>query len=89
MEPRPDIIGDEYMFSRLYETEDGKSVDFTIDYMHYGGRIYIMPEEGETLQLEELVINGHRADLYYDSVSSVLLVHDEQHGIEIDICSNI
>ena len=89
VEPKRDAMDDEYTFSRQYETNEKRLIDFTISYMHRGGKVYISPEEGEELQCEDLVINGNIAQMYYDSEDIFLLMHDEEYGMEIDIASNI
>ena len=77
-----------YRFSRAY-VHDNKVIDFTIDYMHKGGKMYIIPEEGEDLILEEMIINGNKAELWYDSMSCSMNIFDDTHGILIEIDSNI
>lgn len=89
VEPRIGALDDEYTFSRAYETEKGRRIDFLIDYMDRGNTISVFEVPDDELQLEELTVNGKRADLYEDSYSTALLVFDDVNGIVITIRSYI
>lgn len=89
VKPRIGAMDDEYTYSRAYETNKGRRIDILIDHMDKGGRIYVMSEPEEELQVEELTVNGKRADYFEDTHKKGIYVFDDVNGLYIEIVTNL
>lgn len=89
VKPRIGAMDDEYTYSRAYETNKGRRIDILIDHMDKGGRIYVMSEPEEELQVEELTVNGKRADYFEDTHTKGIYVFDDVNGLYIEIVTNL
>ena len=85
----PEDSSTDNRFSRVYEAEGGRVVDITIDYMHTGSTLYLVPEEGEQFNTEKIIINGRYAELYIDSESVMLIAPDDERNIMTQIYATV